>query len=284
MSIRSLTASVLRKPYLFFRREIVFELASAAQLGAAKARLLHSDALSDGEKGLFTTVSCRVHPDDCLYAIASPEEYFKAGVSAVRCIEQVLEQSDNHNPIRTILDFASGYGRVARFLRSRFPAADITVCDIDGAAVDFCTRAFSATGVVSNLTFTELLVGNEFDLIWCGSLITHIDEDAATRLLKLFHEHLSPGGVCIFTTHGNRAIERMHTFGLSEVEQKQVLSQFRNSGYGYANYPGRTDMGISLVSREKMMAITQNAAPWTQVAFLDHGWDDLQDVYGLRSS
>ena len=278
-----LTAEVLRRVYAFFRYELIFEVASAAQLGAAKSRLLYSDSLSEEERALFTTVSCRAHRNDFLYAIASPEEYLKAGLSAVRCIDQVLAHSDNHNQIRTILDFACGYGRVARFLRARFPAADVSVCDIDGAAVDFCTRAFSAKAIASNSRFTGLSMGKRFDLIWCGSLITHIDECATIRLLKLFYHHLAPGGFCIFTTHGNQAIERMPVFGLGAVEQNQVLSQFRQSGYGYASYPGRIDMGISLVSREKMIAITHAAGPWAETAFIDHGWDNLQDVYGFVS-
>ena len=278
-----LTAEVLRRVYAFFRYELIFEVASAAQLGAAKSRLLYSDSLSEEERALFTTVSCRAHRNDFLYAIASPEEYLKAGLSAVRCIDQVLAQSDNHNQIRTILDFACGYGRVARFLSARFPAADVSVCDIDDAAVDFCTRAFSAKAIASDSMFSGLSIRKQFDLIWCGSLITHIDEGATMRLLKLFYQHLAPGGVCIFTTHGERAIERMPVFGLGEVAQNQVLAQFRQSGYGYASYPGRNDMGISLISREKMIDMTHGAAPWTETAFIDHGWDNLQDVYGFVS-
>jgi len=42
-------------------------------------------------------------------------------------------------------------------------------------------------------------------------------------------------------------------------------------------------MGISLVSREKMIAITHAAGPWAETAFIDHGWDNLQDVYGFVS-
>ena len=30
----------------------------------------------------------------------------------------------------------------------------------------------------------------------------------------------------------------MHKYGLSDTGQRQVLSQFRESGYGYADYAG----------------------------------------------
>jgi SAM-dependent methyltransferase len=216
-----------------------------------------------------------------MYAISSHEEYLSAGVSAVRCIEHVLTQSAGHNDVRTILDFACGYGRVLRFLKARFPVADITASDIDPEALDFCRRAFSVKIFISSLDFTGISISDRFDLIWCGSLITHIDENAAACLLRFFHDHLSPGGVCIFTTHGNRAAESMKKYGLSETAQRQVLSQFRENGYGYADYPGRHGIGISVVSHECMVAIARSAGEWNQTAFLDHGWDNLQDVYGF---
>jgi len=275
----SLTVSVLRIPYRFLQR-LTFEILAAAKLRSAKTRLLHSGAHSRQEK-LFAEISCRVHPNDFLYAIASPEEYLTAGVSALHCIDHILAQSAKHN-VRTILDFACGYGRVSRFLKSRFPGAEITVSDIDSAAVNFCSRTFAARPVISNLALTDLNLGNKFDLIWCGSLITHIDEPAATRLLKLFHDHLSPGGVCIFTTHGNEAKKFMEKYGLTESAQRQVLSQFDECGYGYANYPGRDDMGVSLVSQQRMTAIASGAGRWNQTAFIDHGWHNRQDVYAFR--
>ena len=68
--------------------------------------------------------------------------------------------------------------------------------------LDFCQRAFSAKTVRSDIDFNKLSLPGKYDLIWCGSLVTHLDELAAINLLKFFHSHLSPDGLCIFTTHG----------------------------------------------------------------------------------
>jgi SAM-dependent methyltransferase len=281
MSLKSVASIVLRKPYHFLKHRIALTAYNRAQLRAAKTKLLNSDALRGNEKALVGKVSCRVHFNDGMYLISPPDEYLAAGISAVRCIEHVLAQSAGHRDVRTILDFACGYGRVLRFLKPRFPVAGITASDINPEALDFCRSAFSVKTVSSNVDFTRLLVAGRFDLIWCGSLITHIDENAAARLLRFFHDHLSPGGVCIFTTHGNRAAEKMPKYGLSETAQRQVLSQFRTTGYGYADYPGQRGNGISLVSHKCMAAIARTAGEWNQTAFLDHGWHNLQDVYGF---
>jgi SAM-dependent methyltransferase len=279
--LSSAVVGVLRKPYRFVRYRILWEAYSAAKLRSARTRLLHSDTLSDQEKMLLEKVSCRVHLNDRMYAISSDEEYLFAGLSALRCIESVLARSAGHNNVQSILDFACGYGRVVRFLKARFSAADITTSDIDPAALDFCRRAFSVKTIISNLDFTGLSISDTFDLIWCGSLVTHIDENDAARLLRFFHDHLSLRGVCIFTTHGTRAAKSMQTYGLTETAQQQVLSQFHEKGYGYADYAGRRGIGISIVSPECMLSIAQNAGEWTHIAFLEHGWDNLQDVYGL---
>jgi SAM-dependent methyltransferase len=219
--------------------------------------------------------------NDCMYAISSDEEYLLTGLSGRRCIESVLARSAGHNNVQSILDFACGYGRVVRFLKARFSVADITTADIDPAALDFCRRIFSVKTIISNRDFTRLSISDKFDLIWCGSLVTHIDENAAARLLRFFHDHLLPGGVCIFTTHGNRAAKSMQTYGLTEIAQQQVLSQFHENGYGYADYPRRHGVGISVVSPECMVAIAQSAGDWSHTAFLEHEWANFQDVYGF---
>lgn len=282
--MRSRPLNFLRKSYRFLRYKIVWEGYGPAKLRCARTNLLYLDTLSDEEKTLLNKVSCRIHPGDGMYAISSPEEYLSAGLSAVRCIDYVLARSAGHNNVRSVLDFPSGYGRVLRFLKARFPLADITSADIDPTAVDFCRRAFSVNSIVSSRDFGGISMSNKFDLIWCGSLVTHIDENRAARLLRLFHDHLSPRGLCIFTTHGNRATEFMQTYGLTETAQQQVLSQFREKGYGYADYPGQQGYGVSAVSPKCIVTIAQSVGEWNQTALLEHGWDNLQDVYGFACS
>jgi SAM-dependent methyltransferase len=255
-------------------------MVNAGKLRAAKMRLLSSDILSHAEKGLLDRVSCRVHADDFLYAISTPDQYLVAGVSAVRCIDHILAESKHD--VGRILDFACGYGRVLRFIKARFPAAEITVSDLDGKALEFCRRCFSVRAVRSSANFKRMTSCGSFDLIWCGSLITHIDENAAAYLLRFFYNQLLPGGVCIFTTHGTHATKFMHTYGLTASAQTEVLKEFHATGYGYADYPEHTKIGISVVSPERMTAIANAAGQWNRSVFLEQAWDGLQDVYGFR--
>ena len=75
----------------------------------------------------------------------------------MRCVEYVLVQSAGHNDVRTILDFACGYGRVLKFLKARFPTANIAASDIDPEALNFCRRAFFVQTAISNLDFQRVV-------------------------------------------------------------------------------------------------------------------------------
>jgi SAM-dependent methyltransferase len=278
---------LIRRSYDVVKNRTYVKLKKVVNFRSAITKLASGDTLTHEEKALVYHVSARVHPNDTMYAVSSGDaEYLSTGLSALRCIQYCLNYLNNDKKVRTILDFPCGYGRVLRFLRARFPDADVTVSDIDREAVDFCTRVFGAIPEMSNRDFTKLSISRKFDLIWCGSLITHIDKAAATHLLRFFHNHLAPGGVCVFTTHGQKAADwigkNVHTLGLTEDAHQQLVSRFDESGYGYTDYPNRHgNGGISVVSRERMRSIVCSVGQWKEVCYLEHGWVNLQDVYSF---
>ncbi len=197
--------------------------------------------------------------------------YLSVGLSASRCIKEALRSVSRELTVNTILDFPCGHGRVLRFLQATFPNSDITAAEIDSDALKFCRRSFSVNTVLSKKDFNEISIPKQFDLIWCGSLFTHIDEQATSSLLKFFHKHLSEQGVCIFTTHGKHSIEliqsKKQTYGLAEEAQRKVLHEFKATGYGYANYVNREGYGISVVSQQRLIELAEGAGNWNQVLF-----------------
>jgi len=276
---------LIRRSFDVVRNRAFKRLTTANRLRRGLQEFAVSNSLTAEEKGVLTGVSPAIHPNDTMYSVClSDEEYLCAGLSALRCILHCLNRAPVRRDMRTILDFPCGYGRVLRFLRARFPDADITVCDIDSQAVEFCGRVFAANPEMSNQDFRKLSISRKFDLVWCGSLFTHMDEVASTHLLRFFRDHLAPGGLCVFTTHGQLAAEsiekKLNTFGLTEDGQQQLLSGFEKRGYGYADYPGRCGVGTSLISPERMRALVASVGEWTEACYLEHGWDNIQDVYG----
>ncbi len=253
----------------------------------AKAQLISSSELTEEDKILVRNVPLRVHTADGMYERGNAFHYLSTGLSAYHCIDQAVRSTSREFVVSTILDLPCGYGRVLRFLRTAFPNSEITAGEIDGHALEFCRRSFSANTVLSPKDLNELsLSQHRFDLIWCGSLLTHVDDTQAGALLEFFHGHLSDPGVCIVTTHGNHSIDLMQTkkqtYGLSETAQAKVIHDFQASGYGYADYPNQSGYGISVVEHQRMLDLASRAGKWKQVMFTEQGWDNHQDVYAFE--
>ena len=101
--------------------------------------------------------------------------YLTAGLSASRSIQASLDAAGKVISGGSVLDFPCGYGRVLRFLKEMFPDSTIVASDIESEAVEFCQRAFAVQGYLSTSarSLKTLSLPWKFDLIWCGSLITH---------------------------------------------------------------------------------------------------------------
>ena len=209
---------VCRKIYRHLRN-IPGDAKRRAYFSRAKRALLVSKDLTDQEKWVLQRVSLRVHPQDTMYEPGNASGYLLAGLSAGRCIQAALQAAGKANAVGAILDFPCGYGRVLRFLKVMFPDSHITGGEIRTTALDFCQRTFTVTPLLSSTDFSSLSLPRKFDLIWCGSLITHIDEQATIDLLRFFYRQLLDGGICIFTTHGQHPLQQIKdktkTYGLS---------------------------------------------------------------------
>lgn len=178
----------------------------ASRPEGSKQRLLADPSLNEAECELLKNVSSRIYYRDGMYH-QDGLHYFKVGLSAIGCINEALERA-NLSEVRTILDLPCGGGRVLRFLVQRFPTAEVTACELAPGAVEFCARTFGAQPAFSSVNLDEVSLGKTFDLIWCGSLVTHLNKSGITALIALFRRHLSNNGVMIFTTHGDFVARR----------------------------------------------------------------------------
>lgn len=268
-------------PYLGAVRRFV--LAAPRRTSAQKKRLLSDSSLTEPERALLAKVSSRIYPGDGMYH-GDGTHYFKVGLSAIRCIDEALAGT-NFTEVQTILDFPCGSGRVLRFLRERFPAAEITACELDPGPVKFCVRTFGALPAFSALNLDEVVLPQSFDLIWCGSLVTHLNERGILSLLRLFHRQLRTGGLMIFTTHGDfvpgRILRRDFDYGLTPEQIDRIGASYPETGYGFEDYAGEKDYGVSLTSPGWIRRRVAEVGGLREVYFKERGWDDHQDVFGF---
>lgn len=247
-----------------------------------KDDLLHDTSLTEQQRRLLQQVESRISHNDGMYT-GNGAQYFKVGLSAIECIEAALDAAALAS-VEQVLDLPCGHGRVLRFLVQRFPKAGFTASDLDRKGVDFCVQTFGAEGVYSQLDLSEFSLNHQFDLIWCGSLITHLDETSIQELLAFFTRHLLPRGLLVFTTHGERAIQKMlnrdFDYGIANQDISALIDSYRNSGFGFADYPNVSRYGVSL-TRPDWIRAEMRKLDLKEVYFREHGWDDHQDVYGF---
>jgi 2-polyprenyl-3-methyl-5-hydroxy-6-metoxy-1,4-benzoquinol methylase len=210
----------------------------------AKRQMLNRSELSPKAKELLRKTDSRVHPYEDMF-IDGSFPYFWAGLEAIRNIVAALELAGTEPPA-AILDMPCGFGRVMRSLAARFPEASMTACDIRPRAVRFCARRFGAEGVISYpiLAFEEMSFAQPFDLIWCGSLVTHIDAPRTLALLDLFARSARPGALIVFTTLGTSVADEIQAgkdYMLTPPDVSRVLASYEQSGYGYANWSWESD-------------------------------------------
>lgn len=211
--------------------------------------------------------------------------HVRVGLSALGIFEHAITKGYlQPRPALKVLDLPCGYGRVARVLRTRFPEFDLTVCDADHDAVDFCTACLNARGAYSTADFDDLDLGQTFDFIWVGSLITHLTETDTVKLLNCMARHLAADGLLIVTSHGRFVADTMangvSTYGLA-TGIDQILADYHCRGYGFHDYSGLTNYGISIIS-ENWFASALTGIPLLLIEYRQQEWDNHHDVIFLR--
>lgn len=242
--------------------------------------------LAETDKALLRKINLRVANADTMYEPGGgAKAYLTAGLSASRCLQAVVDKWFCGNLPHSTLDLPSGFGRVLRFLKVLFPDSEITAGEIQSDALAFCQSAFGVRTFQSSADVKSLSLPRKFDLIWSGSLITHLDETATSRLLSFFHRHLAEGGACVFTAHGVTPAERIKTspnaFHLTDEAREKVLRGYQTTGYGYADYSSNAGYGISVTSHARIMDLARAAGSWEPILNIQDGWHDIQDVYAF---
>jgi SAM-dependent methyltransferase len=234
----------------------------------------------------FRGVDRNISENDLMYR-ASGTWYMHFGNAALDCILRAMNKAGMPDP-ENILVLPCGHGRELRFFRSRFPDARIVACDIDRDAVDFCARTFGVEGAYSHNDPGQISMPHRFDAIWCGSLVTHLDEAGWRALLQFFSEHLKSGGLLVFSTHGPFMTEKFRSgaydLGIDEVTKKEMLCRYDQTGFAYGDYYGQTGYGISLSSKEWVRRLISEVPGLRLLDYAERGWFRNHDTVTCTSA
>jgi SAM-dependent methyltransferase len=231
----------------------------------------------------ITNVNTTVSPNERMPAEDLPG-YLATGRSALKAV-QLVEMAARKKGFVSILDMACGHGRVLRWLQAAYPDARLTACDLLQDGVDFCASTFGATPVYSTPSPAIEIFPDRYDLIWVGSLLTHLDADRWLAFMQLWHDLLAPDGVLVVTTHGELVAERMRVgnlYGYPETSILRTLRTYRHAGFAFLEAsPEEIDYGISIAKPEWVVRRLLEHPDFRLVLYTEALWANHQDVVAV---
>ena len=225
---------------------------------------------------------------DMMY-LDSDAHYVSVGQSALHITEAALAGMEP----RRILDLPSGFGRVTRVLRARFPQAAVTACDLDSEALQFCADHFGVRAALSVRDFNQLQLGECYDLIWVGSLITHLPPRKTQEFFTAMARHMTPLSILVVSSHGPSIIPRLRAqaYGFPPEVAAELIAEYEQTGYGYRDY-GSSEREIRASLTNEHYGISMISEAWLRQALSGCGlsaeayhprlWDDHHDIVVAR--
>jgi SAM-dependent methyltransferase len=235
-------------------------------------------------------VNDQIAPDDAMWD-GNRSSYCDVGRSALHCIN-VSMLAAGIETFTNILDLPCGHGRVLRHLQHAFPQAHLTACDVNLSGAQFCAETFGATPVPGHESPGKIVLQGNYDLIWAGSLLTHLDMKRCAEFLDVFRANLCPNGLLVCTVHGRKVADRMRRgideYGLDTSVISSILEQYLQKGFAYCPYPTdqkipgiSSDYGVSITSPCWIFSLIAERRDMRLITYTENGWHNHQDVISL---
>ena len=250
------------------------------------------------------------HHDDMFVDSDHGREHYKwVGLSALGLITDAMILS-GRTSFDSVLDLPCGGGRVTRHLLPFFPEAEIFVDDINAIKKSVVLDQFKATAFEAPKDFVGP-PSRRFDLIFVGSLITHLDEPMLKDALAFLIGSLTTGGILIFTTHGRYSATSGRFWETHEGRTRQarsrlqrwrdrrngrvvvddaleaIESDFAETGFGYTEYRSYTEAfgqsyGGSFTSPSWIMRLLESRTDAMILGYKERAFANHQDVVTVQ--
>ncbi|MGB3534010.1 MAG: tetratricopeptide repeat protein [Microcoleaceae cyanobacterium] len=154
-------------------------------------------------------------PKELMFVFSeSPEYYRNSGEVQISILQETLEKAGyGIQSGSRILDFGCASGRMIRHLEKFSEMCEIWGTDISGDCISWCQQNLSPPfHFYMGTTHPHLpFEDGYFDLIYAGSVFTHIDDLADAWFLEL-RRILKPGGMAYVTIQEQHLIETVKEF------------------------------------------------------------------------
>ena len=230
------------------------------------------------------SLNTTVHPNDFLFGFIKERtgmsdadvlaHYLENGRTSAEKLNEIIVHDLKMNQPFQMLDFASGYGMVARHYSSVLSQAQVITCDIHAEANAFNQTQFGFETIQSKSVPEELIMDRQFDAVFTLSFFSHISDAYFSRWLLRLYQLVKPGGYLIFTTHGRvtsgYALANGQIIFHPDSEQKDLEGQFYGTAYTHPSYV------MSQISD------LQAHHPLKIALFKEAHWWEHQDLYVVQ--
>lgn len=237
-------------------------------------------------KSMHERVDRRIAAHDHMAATKNLNHYFSVGASAISVIEICLSLAGVQQP-STILDFACGAGRVTRWLKAAYPCAQIIACDVRDADLIFQKEVLEVEVWKSSTNLDDLQPFTRFDIIWVGSLLSHLPEPNARSAIVAFMKWLNPNGILVVSFHGRRVALGQSMRNANYISPEKfatVQRSYLQNGFGYEDYVDQSGLGFALTKPDWFFELAAPHVYWKVLGLFEAAWDDHHDICAIQNS
>lgn len=198
--------------------------------------------------------------------------YFESALRTHHVYRQLAEFLGGFEGLKRVLDFGSGYGRLTRTLLPRMRSSRIWAADIYPDAVAWQAETFGVVGLVSTPSPEKFGLRTNFDIVFAGSVFSHLPDGLFGRWLKRLYGLVDPRGLLAFSVHGEAYIAKGHP-----VDENGIC--FETWSESETLDPGL--YGMSYVTRDYVSRVIAEScgAPASHVRAFPHAMYEGQDLW-----
>lgn len=195
-----------------------------------------------------STMDIPTPPAELMYRVAHTTDrtdFLISGLITLFDVLPLIQRYDQHSR-RRLLDWGSGCGRLALQIARAVPEIELSGCDIDAAAVEWCqenipTGRFRVSGLLPPTPFERA----QFTSIVGFSVLTHLSRAHQTAWIAELSDLLVPGGIVIVTVLGEAAARRnglaedLRAYGILDDRRDPALETVAPENYYRTTFQSR---------------------------------------------
>ena len=168
---------------------------------------------------------------------AGPGAMGEAWDFASLCLSRFAKSSRFTDRQKVLLDFGTGWARVARCFLRDIPAENIIGVDVDCDLLAVCRYTFPGPRFLQCSPMPPLLMSEaSIDFIVGYSVFSHLSEAACRSWIEEFARVLKPGGMAAVTTRGRWFFDYVERLPNTDAYSRALAAMFADFAEAKASY------------------------------------------------